>query len=57
MNLICCEKMDIATFRVYKMWKVFTSTGENSGFGKTSSGINISKSKELVVGLFYKSKI
>ena len=47
----------IHPFDVYKMWKAFTSTGENPGFGKISSGIDISKSKELVVGLFYKSKI
>ncbi len=42
---------------IYKMWEEFTSTGENPGFGKISSGIDISKSKELVVGLFYKSKL
>jgi SAM-dependent methyltransferase len=42
---------------IYKMWQAFTSTGENPGFGKISSGIDISKSKELVVGLFYKSKL
>ena len=42
---------------VYRMWKAFTGTGENPGLGKISLGIDISKSKELVVGLFYKSKI
>lgn len=42
---------------VYRMWKAFTGTGENPGLGKISSGIDISKSKELVVGLFYKSQI
>ena len=47
----------IHPFGVYKMWKAFTSTGENPGFGKISSGIDISKSKELVVGLFYKSRL
>lgn len=40
---------------VDRMWKAFTGTGENPGLGKISSGIDISKSKELVVGLFYKS--
>lgn len=41
----------------YRMWKTFMDSGENPGLWKISSGIDISKSKELVVGLFYNSKI
>ena len=41
---------------VYRMWKAFTGTGENPGLWKISSGIDISKSNELVVGLFCKSQ-
>ena len=40
---------------VYRMWKAFTGKGENPGLWKISSGIDISKSNELVVGLFCKS--
>ena len=41
----------------YRLWKAFKSTGENPGLRKISSGIDISKSDELVVGLFFKSNI
>jgi FkbM family methyltransferase len=39
---------------VYRLWKVFKGTGENPGLRKISSGIDISKSNELVVGIFLK---
>ena len=39
---------------VYRLWKAFISKGENPRFGKILSGIDISKSDELVVGLFLK---
>ena len=39
----------------YKLWKVFKGTGENSGLKKISTGIDISNSQDLVVGLFFKS--
>ena len=42
---------------VYHLWKAFKSTGENPGLGKISSGIDISNSRELVVGLFFKQNI
>ncbi|SIM60796.1 FkbM family methyltransferase [Cuniculiplasma divulgatum] len=41
----------------YRLWKAFKSTGENPGLAKISSGIDISKSDELVVGLFFKPNI
>ncbi|MCL4480479.1 MAG: FkbM family methyltransferase [Candidatus Thermoplasmatota archaeon] len=44
-------------FCVYHLWKLFSSTGENPGLMKISSGIDISKSKELVVGLFYRANL
>ena len=46
----------IHPFDVYRMWNAFTGTGENPGLRKISTGIDISMSKELVVGLFYKTK-
>jgi FkbM family methyltransferase len=39
----------------YKLWKVFKGTGENPGLRKISTGIDISNSQDLVVGLFFKS--
>lgn len=42
---------------VYRLWKAFKSTRENPGLAKISSGIDISKSDELVVGLFFKPKV
>ena len=39
---------------VYRLWKIFKNTGENPGLRKISSGIDISKSNELVVGMFFK---
>ena len=37
----------------YKLWKVFEGTGENPGMRKISTGIEISSSQDLVVGLFF----
>ncbi len=51
------KKAAIQPIDVYRLWKVFKSTGENPGLRKISSGIDISKSDELVVGLFFKSNI
>ena len=39
----------------YKLWKDFKGTGENPGLRKISTGIDISNSQDLVVGLFFKS--
>ena len=39
----------------YKLWKVFKGTGENPGLRKISTGIDISNSQDLVMGLFFKS--
>lgn len=39
---------------VYRLWKAFRSGGESPGLAKTLSGIDISTSDELVVGLFFK---
>ena len=39
----------------YKLWKVFKGTGENPGLKKISTGIDISNSQGLVVGIFFKS--
>ena len=39
----------------YKLWKVFKGTGENPGLRKISTGIDISNSHDLVMGLFFKS--
>lgn len=41
---------------VYHLWNTFKTTGEYPELGKISSGINISISQELVVGLFFKRK-
>lgn len=41
---------------VYHLWNTFKTTGEYPGLGKISSGIDISISQELVVGLFFKPK-
>ena len=39
----------------HKLWKIFKGTGENPGMRKISTGIEISSSQDLVVGLFFKS--
>ena len=39
----------------YKLWRVFKGTGENLGLRKISTGIDISNSQDLVLGLFFKS--
>ena len=39
----------------YKLWKDFKGTGENPGLRKISTGIDISNSQDLVVGIFFKS--
>ena len=41
---------------VYRLWNNFAATGENPGLWKISSGIDISRSQEIVVGLFFKHK-
>ena len=42
---------------VYRLRKAYKSMGENPGLAKISSGIEISKSDKLVVGLFFKLNI
>ena len=42
---------------IYRIWKAFTSTGENPGLRKIVFGIDISMSQELVVGLFFKPDV
>lgn len=41
---------------IYRLWKAFTNTGENPAISKALSGIDISSSQKLVVGLFYKPR-
>jgi len=42
--------------QVYKIYKLIKNSGEFPGFGKISSGIEISSSDDLVVGTFAKRK-
>ena len=42
--------------QVYKIYKLIKNSGEFPGFGKISSGIEISSSDNLVVGTFAKRK-
>lgn len=42
---------------VYRLWKLFKGTGENPGLGKISSGIDISTSQDLVVGMFFRTEV
>lgn len=51
------KKVALHPIDVYRLWKAFKSSGENPGLRKISSGIDISKSDELVVGLFFKPNI
>ena len=48
------EKAIIHPVSVYHLWKAFKSSGENPGLGKILSGIDISNSEELDVGLFFR---
>jgi len=42
--------------QVYKIYNLIKNSGEFPGFGKISSGIEISSSDDLVVGTFDKRK-
>lgn len=51
------KKTIVHPIDVYRLWKAFKGTGENPGLGKILSGIDISNSQELVVGIFFKPNL